>query len=221
MWRLGGKKSDFAMGPGTRFAYQHDARRQPDGSITLFDNGASPKVHDQSRGIVLRLDEEAMNATLVSEYTSPDKPLAGSQGNLQVLPNGNVFIGWGSKPYFSEFSGDGRLLFNASFPGSDQSYRAYRLQWKGRPKDKPTVAVEPGSKGTVTVYASWNGATEVASWQILAGPSFDQLKPIGSAPRSGFETPIKASTSEPYVSVRAKDRSDRVLGTSRAARAMN
>ncbi len=26
IWRLGGKKSDFAMGPGTRFSWQHDAR---------------------------------------------------------------------------------------------------------------------------------------------------------------------------------------------------
>ena len=32
------------MGPGTRFAWQHDARRRPDGTITLFDNGAEPKV---------------------------------------------------------------------------------------------------------------------------------------------------------------------------------
>jgi hypothetical protein len=32
IWRLGGKKSDFEMGPGTRTAYQHDARRQPDGT---------------------------------------------------------------------------------------------------------------------------------------------------------------------------------------------
>src|SRR5215208_5065038 len=77
------KKSDFEMGPGTQRAYQHDARRQRDGTITIFDNGAHPKVHDQSRGIVVELDEEKMSARQLREYTSPKKPLATSQGNMQ------------------------------------------------------------------------------------------------------------------------------------------
>ena len=29
LWRLGGKHSDFAMAPGSAFAWQHDVRRQP------------------------------------------------------------------------------------------------------------------------------------------------------------------------------------------------
>ncbi len=214
MWRLGGEKSDFNMGLGTRTAYQHDARRQPDGTITIFDNGADPKVHDQSRGIVVELDEDKMTATLVSEYTHPDRLLAGSQGNMQVLPNGNVFIGWGNQPIFSEFNSDGELLFDASFPPKHESYRAFSFQWNGQPSDRPAVAAERGPDDEVTLYASWNGATEVATWEVLAGPGPERLKPVGLAPREGFETAITVEITEAYVGVRAKNSSGRVLGIS-------
>src|SRR5215204_3085317 len=111
VWRLGGKKSDFEMGYGTRTDWQHDARRHPDGTITIFDNGGVQK-DVQSRAIVIEVDEEDMSATLVGEYTHPSKILAATQGNVHVLPNGNVFIGWGSEPSFSEFSRDGSFFFN-------------------------------------------------------------------------------------------------------------
>jgi arylsulfotransferase ASST len=217
LWRLGGKKSDFEMGPGTQSAWQHDARRHEDGSITAFDNGAHPKVHDQSRGIIIEIDEEKMSATLLQEYTSPEKLLTTSQGNVQLLPNANVFIGWGSAPFISEFSYDGKLLFNAHFPPDCESYRAFRFPWKGHPTDAPVVVAESGSDDEVTLYTSWNGATEVTRWQVLAGPSPEKLRPVGSSvPRGGFETAITVRTAEPYVGVEARDRSDRVLVTSKA-----
>ena len=218
LWRLGGKQSDFEMGPGTRTVSQHDARRQRDGTITIFDNGAPPEVHEQSRGIVVDLDMEGMSATLVREFTLPNEPLSTSQGNLQVLPNGNVFAGWGSEPYSSEFSHDGKLLFDARFLGSAQSYRAFRLPWSGHPGDDPAVAVERGPDDELTLYTSWNGATEVATWQVLAGSNPDQLEPIGSARWRGFETTIIVRTAEPYVAVQARSASGRVLGTSKAVR---
>ncbi len=222
IWRLGGKKSDFEMGSGTEIAHQHDARRQRDGTITIFDNGAHPWMHGQSRGIVLELDEEKMSATLVREYTSPEKLRATSQANMQVLPNDNVFIGWGSESRFSEFGSDGELLFDAGFPGrgrkKTESYRAFRFPWSGHPADDPAVAAEPASDDEVNVYASWNGATEVTTWEVLAGPSPDQLKPVGSAPWDGFETTIAVRTTEPYVAVKAKDRSGQALGASKAVK---
>jgi hypothetical protein len=205
------------MGPGTRFAYQHDARRQPDGTISIFDNGTTvihsgtPKGTEESRGIVLELDEEEMTATLVREYTHPDKLFADAGGNMQVLPNGNVFIGWGRALVFSEFSKNGELLFSASFP-IDGSYRAFRFPWSGHPSDRPVAVAERTSEEEVRVYASWNGATQVATWEILAGPSPNQLESLGSVPREGFETSMSVRTAEPYVVVRAKHRSGRVLG---------
>jgi hypothetical protein len=137
---------------------------------------------------------------------------------VQVLPNGNVFAGWGSEPYSSEFSHDGKLLFDARFLGSTQSYRAFRLPWSGHPSEDPAVAVERGSDDEVTVYASWNGATDVATWQVLAGPDPDRLEPVGSAPWRGFETTIIVRTAESYVAVQARSASERVLGNSKAVR---
>jgi hypothetical protein len=215
IWRLGGKKSDFEMGEGTRTDWQHHARRQPDGTLTIFDNGGVTK-DVQSRGIVLELDEEAMRATLVREYTHPDGILAATQGSMQVLDNGNVFVGWGSEPFLSEFAADGELLFSADFPIEGESYRAFRFQWEGRPRDEPVVAAEADTGDKVTVYASWNGATEVESWQVLAGPEADRLEPVGSAPRKGFETAITVQTEEPWVGVRARDGAGEPLSTIRA-----
>jgi hypothetical protein len=221
LWRLGGKRSDFEMGPGTGFAYQHDARRQRDGTITIFDNGASPQVHEQSRGIAVDLDTDGMKATLVQEYTHPKGLLSTSQGNLQVLPNGNVFVGRGSKPFISEYSRDGKLLFDAQLSGENQSYRAFRLPWSGRPDEDPAVAAEKGHEDEVTVYASWNGATEVATWRVLAGSGPDELEPLGSGSWKGFETALAVRTDEPYVAVRAEDDSGRVLGVSKAIKPGN
>jgi len=219
IWRLGGKKSDFEMGPGTRFAYQHDARRQPDGTITIFDNGTTvfhngiPEAVEESRGIVLDLDEAKMRATLVREYTHPEKLFADAAGNMQVLPNGNVFIGWGRALGFSEFSKDGELLFDARLAPENKSYRAFRFPWNADPSDQLAATAEHTSEDEVSVYASWNGATQVATWEVLADPSPNRLESLGSVPWDGFEMAMSVRTAEPYVVVRAKHRSGRVLGT--------
>jgi hypothetical protein len=214
-WRLGGKKSDFEMGPGTRTTFQHDARRQRDGTITIFDNGNVSRV-DQSRGIVVEVDEDKMSASLVREYTHPDRLLSDTQGNVQVLPNGNVLVGWGSAPFFSEFNHHGELLFHAAFPTEGETYRAFRFPWSGQPTDDPAIAAELGTEDKVTIYASWNGATEVTTWQVLAGSAPDQLEPLASAPRQGFETVITVRTTESYVGLNATNGSGKVLGTTNA-----
>jgi hypothetical protein len=214
LWRLGGKKSDFEMGEGTETAFQHDTRRHDDGTITIFDNGAHPKVHEQSRAVVLRLDEDNMKSTLLREYASPGKIVSTSQGNAQRLSNGNVLVGWGSAPFVSEFSGDGELLMNARFPPDCESYRAFRFPWKGDPADEPAVAVERRAEGTVAIYASWNGATEVERWEVVSGSGPTLMAPLGSVPREGFETAMLAQTTGPYVAVRALDGSGQILGTS-------
>ena len=215
IWRLGGKQSDFEMGDGTRTLYQHDARRQPDGTITLFDNGGM-YVSEESRIVGIHTDEDGMTATVAREYTHPDGVLALTQGNAQRLPNGNVFVGWGSEPGFSEFHEDGGLLFSASLPPEVESYRAFRHPWTGRPDTLPDLAVSPATDGGVTLYASWNGATGIESWQILAGPATERLEPAGSVPRAGFETVIALRTGAALVAVRALDGSGQALGTSRA-----
>jgi hypothetical protein len=218
IWRLGGKKSDFEMGPGSRFADQHDARRHSDTTITIFDNG-SWNVGAQSYGLELELDEDEMSATLVHQYPHPSGEYSGTQGSTQVLPNTNVFIGWGSNPHFSEFSRDGELLFDASFPPQVESYRAFRFEWSANPTQRElALAAERVSGGVeVRLHASWNGSTQVARWRALAGSDPGRLKPVGgsAAKRDGFETTISLKTSEPYVGVRAEDSSGKALGASK------
>jgi arylsulfotransferase ASST len=214
IWRMGGKKSSFAMATGTTFAWQHDARRQPDGTITLFDDGAAPKVEPQSRGLVLNVDEGLMEVTLRQAYTHGGSTIsASSQGNMQVLPNGDVMVGWGSEPYFTEFNANGDQVLDGKLAGTFQSYRAFRLPWTGQPSDKPSVATAKADGG-VTVYASWNGATGVSRWEALGGTDVAGMKVVGSAARSGFETTIKVSGQPAYVVARALDANGAVLGTS-------
>jgi hypothetical protein len=213
IWRLGGKRSDFSFARQVRFAWQHDARRRPNGTLTLFDNEAAPKVRDQSRGMVLRLDEKNMRAKLVHTYVHDPPILAVDQANMQLLPNGHFLIGWGHEPYITEFGRDGSTLFDARFgkPNGIDSYRAYRFHWVGKPRNPPVVAVA-GKK----VYVSWNGATEVRKWQLLAGPAKKKLKPIRTVTKTGFETAIPLSSDAPWIAVRALDRKDRSLARSAA-----
>src|SRR5918994_3003576 len=168
----------------------------------------------RSRGIVVELDEQKMSAKLVREYTSPQKRLSTSQGNMQLLPNSNVLIGWGSGPYVSEFSDKGELLFDARFPPECESYRAFRFPWKGHPTDVPTAAVERMPEGKAAVYVSWNGATEVTSWEVRSGPGPGLMEPLGSVPRDGFETAMLVQVTGSYLAVRAKDHTGEILGTS-------
>ena len=216
VWRLGGKKSDFRMGPGTAFWWQHDARRQPDGTITLYDDGAAPPREPQSRAIRLRVDMQTKAVTLVSADRLAGV-LAGSQGNSQVLGNGDMLVGWGAVPRVTEFDPAGDVVFDATFPDGEDSYRAYRFSWNGTPTTKPAIATAKGRGGTKTIYASWNGATGVASWQVLAGHEPGELAPVGDRQAaSGFETVLRADTNEEWIAVQALEGSGRVLGTSQA-----
>jgi outer membrane protein assembly factor BamB len=212
--RIGGKHSTVQLAAGAATAYQHDATVLANGTISVFDNGGVPKVHSQSRGLVLSVN--AQSDTVLSQFEHPTPALAsGSQGSIQMLEGGNVFVGWGAEPYFSEFTASGQLLFDAHMHGTYQSYRAYRFAWSGEPTQPPAIAAASASASApITVYASWNGDTQTAIWRVLAGPSATQLVPVASAPRSGFETTIAAPANERYVAVQAISASGAVLGTS-------
>jgi len=214
--RIGGKDSNVKLAPGAATYFQHDATMLSNGTISIFDNGAVPKIHRQSRGIVVAVNGRTGTDSILAQYVHPRPLSSGSQGSMQVLENGDVFLGWGAQPYFSEFSSRGRLLFDAHMHGSYQSYRAYRFPWTGTPAEPPAIAVAAPSAGApVTVYASWNGDTRTASWRVLAGPSPQQLTPVASAARSGFESSITTPAPESYVAVQALDGAGNVLGTSR------
>ena len=202
------------MRAGAGFAWQHDARRQPDGTMTVFDNGATPAVEKRSRALILDVDEDSMTATCSHEYTHR-RVLAGSQGNVQLLGNGNVFVGWGEVPRVSEFDHAGRIVFDAELGHEYECYRAFRLPWTGRPADAPALALAGGGAGrALTAYASWNGATEVRDWQLLAGGDPDALIPVVRTRARGFETTLRAPAASRYFAVQALDRWGNTLGRS-------
>jgi Arylsulfotransferase (ASST) len=215
---VGGKGTSVKMGPGTATAWQHDARTLPDGSISVFDNGAVPKVHPYSRVVVEKVDPASGSVVLERQYTHNAALLSGSQGDAQPQPNGDEFVGWGASPYFTEYTAAGQVVFDAYMPPGDESYRALRFAWDGRPTTAPALSIAR-SGHTGIAYASWNGATDVAAWQLLAGSSASRLAPVGGAPRSGFETAIGVpATAGPYLAVHALAADGSVLGTSAATK---
>src|SRR5215475_6769451 len=213
-WRLGGKKSDFTSGPGAAFSWQHDARMPGPDTLTLFDNASAPPEEKQSRALVLGVDDKAMRVTLKRAFTHPAGLLADNQGSMQLLPDGRAFVGWGAEPYFSEFASHGELLLNGQFPLNDQSYRAFTSSWSGRPPGRPAVVVLPNPARGSAVHVSWNGATEVETWAVLAGKTPSTLAAAGSQRRAGFETVISVNSEGPYFAVTAHDASGRQLGRS-------
>jgi Arylsulfotransferase (ASST) len=218
LWRLGGKHASLRMGAGTGFAWQHDVRWQSDGTLTIFDDGATPKAHSQSRAIRERIDWATRSVSLVGRYVHGPALLAGSQGNEQLLGDGDSFVGWGELPYMTEYGANGEVLFDAHFPAPGQSYRAFRFPWSGTPAggDPPAAAVHASSPGEATVYASWNGATSIASWRVLAGETPATLAAVATAPDGGFETAIALQSTAADFAVQALGSEGQVLGTSPA-----
>jgi hypothetical protein len=218
-WRLGGKHSTFTLGSGVAFAWQHDAQQLPDGTISLFDNEASPGEATQSRVIDIALDQRAHTATLVRQLTHPGEAiLSDSQGDAQLLPNGDNFVGWGQPGAVSELSASGQLTFELRLATPAGTYRAFRYAWLGQPTTRPALAVAAPAGGHTELYASWNGATDVASWRVLAGASSRALRSVLVKPAAGFETAIAAPTTLRFIRVDALSASGAVLGSSVVAR---
>jgi hypothetical protein len=218
IWRLGGKHSTFTLGAGVHFAWQHDARLEPNGTITIFDNENTPREAAASRAIDVSLDTQTHSATLVWALTHPLwRVLAASQGSVQLLGDGDTFVGWGQNGPFSEFSPSGQLLFDMHFLDTD-TYRAYRYQWSAQPLTRPSLVASNTAAGTTQLYVSWNGATDVASWSVFAGASPTSQPPVGNYPATGFETAITLPASEPYVAVQALSATGAVLKSSNVVR---
>jgi hypothetical protein len=208
IWRLGGRSSNFAIEPVAGFAWQHDARRQPDGSLTMMDNG-----YTLSRALVLDVDDVGFNVNLARAYTRGTKFHSLSQGNVQILPNGNVFVGWGAQPYISEFTADGDLVFDAELGSAYVTYRAYRTPWVSQGDGTPTVSASRSGHGW-NVYASWSGDTRVTHWIADAGTDLTALEPVAAVERTGFETGLRVPSTYTQVQLRGVDASGQTLARS-------
>ncbi|BCJ98999.1 arylsulfotransferase family protein [Anaerocolumna chitinilytica] len=227
IWQLGGKHSDFTISPDASFSWQHDARYRADNRISMFDDAccasSTSPPQCQSHGLILELDFCNMTAIALRKYFHCPPLYVPSQGNVQKLPNGNQLIGWGQKPYLSEFEEAGNtisepcinILYDVQFPNENMSYRAFKNKWIGLPLYSPSIAAVKTSDCT-EIYASWNGSTETAAWQVLSGPSPCCLTVIiERLPRTGFETHAKINSECAYYQVNALDSCGHVIGTSR------
>jgi EmrB/QacA subfamily drug resistance transporter len=221
IWTLGGKDSSFSVPKNAHFEWQHDAQISGN-TVTMFDDhccyitgaGVYLSATGPSRGLELKIDTQNHTAKEISQYSLFGGTVESEyMGNLQILPNGDRFVGWGQAPFMSLYSKSGKLLFDAALPDPDMSYRAYVQSWVGKPTYPPS-GVATTTSGHTTVYASWNGATQVTSWKVVSGSGGSQV--LGSAKRNGFETTIHLSTTAASYKVEALDAKGHVLGTSKA-----
>ncbi len=224
-WRLGDRQSSFKLGPGTRFYWQHDAEFQPGGLISVFDNGSDPPEEKRSRGLLLRPEPASHRVSLVRQFVNPTKTLlASSQGNLLNLSPegdtaGNWLMGYGGLPNFTEYGPSGEVLLDGTLGRNVQGFRTYLSPWSGHPQGGPSLAVGAGAGGSAAVAVSWNGATEVVSWRVLAGPSPGSLAVVASAPKSGFQTTIPITPKPAYLAVQALDAAGATIGVSATIKA--
>src|SRR5204863_235491 len=73
------------------------------------------------------------------------------------------------------------------------SYRALPAQWTGRPAGAPRIAAHR-RRGLVDVWASWNGATQISRWRIVAGG-----QPAATVPFADLETKATVRTNASQV----------------------
>jgi hypothetical protein len=226
-WTLGGKHSSFKLGRGAQFQWQHDVELHKS-QVSMYDdhccgfNSAGKVIltNSPSRALVLTLNTGKHTASVARSISRNRGFDSTFLGNAEFIPNGNVLVSWGSTPYFSEYSKTGKLLLDVSWPGnarsiSNESYRAYLENWTATPFYPPSGAVRT-SKGKATVYASWDGATAVSAWRVLAGSSSKHLATVvRKANRTGFETAINLPHTYNTYEVEALDGRGRVIGTSK------
>ena len=217
-WTLGGKNSNFHLDSGANFEWQHDAVLHRNGLLTLFDDASYPPEESESSAKELRINASSHTVSLVARFTHSPPLTTGAEGSVELFNDRKVFVGWGQTQQFSEYAPSGHQVFNGSFIAPVNTYRAYRFQWPGQPKTRGALAVSPGPNGGVTIYASWNGATNVAAWRVLGGRTPKTLTPVGNAKRRGFETAIHVHSEPRYFAAQALDGHGHVLRQTVAVR---
>ncbi len=214
-WTLGGKKSSFAMGEGARFRLQHDVELHSTHTVSVFDDEYASPSRLPARAIVLNLNYRSRTATLQAVYHHHGLTV-NSQGNVQLLPDGGAFVGWGQAGWTSEYSRSRRSIFEMRFKGTAiNSYRAYLLHWVGTPSTRPAVVTKVLPGGGIKVYVSWNGSTQTRRWEVLGGGSPNSLHKLATVPSEGFQTAVKIGVKPNFIKVVAKGARGRTLASSR------
>ena len=139
------------------FCYQHDARANPDGSYSLFDDGGGgPGCNHPARGMLFHLNVAGKIATLVKGYRHSPDIFTQFTGSMRVQSNGDALVNWANVPQLTEFGSDGSVRLDMRL--AQFSYRAVRSVWHGV-SDRPPDMVVQTPAGHPTAYVSWNGET--------------------------------------------------------------
>ncbi len=235
IWKLDGKASSFHIHKNATFCFQHHARflEQYDDIeiISLYDNsahgtehGGGHEVHTAptSSGKILKLNTTSWEAELVQDYLPPDGLLSKSQGSMQVLPNGNTLVNWGSEGALTEYLSNGTPIFHAYVDSgllgvAVENYRAFRYNWTGLPNEEPAIVALSSEEGT-TIYVSWNGDTETKLWRFYTNDkeTYGGKTLLGEVYRTSFETKLEVpGTKLQEVSAEAVDIHGKVIGATR------
>jgi hypothetical protein len=201
MWKLGGKNSTFHFTNDGGPSYQHDARVVGRNTYSIFDNGVT-RSPNYSRGVTYKLDLTKHTATAMGILRHKPDLYSNIEGSSRSLPNGHRLIGWATTGVATEYSGK-TVVFESKIL-SASSYRTFRSAWHGTPQSPPSLGVRRNGTA-VTASASWNGATDVVGWQVLAGPDAQHLKVVRTVPYTGFQMTqtVAAATSDHVFAVRA------------------
>jgi len=204
------------MGSGAAFWFEHDVELHDGDLFSVFDDGATPAREPASRALLLRLQPSARRVEVVVAFSHPGV-LAAALGNVQLLAGGTMVVGWGTAPYYSELSRSGTLLYDARLPAKDDSYRAYRYGWVGRPDTTPLLSASLQG-GSLHLAMSWNGETGISRWRILTGATSSRLRTVATVANGGFQTTASIVRPGAVVEVEALASSGQVLGHSAAVR---
>ncbi|KIW87636.1 uncharacterized protein Z519_11610 [Cladophialophora bantiana CBS 173.52] len=227
IWRLNGAKSDYVL-DGFQFSSQHDARFISDNEthtvLSLFDNGTNGfnQTQPHSTGQIIVVDHRTKVATCILNLDPPfvdgHAHISKSQGNMQILPNGGIIMGWGNDAFWTEYAPETHeiIFYGALAWTNTMNYRVHKFDnWVGMPLTKPALWAFSKDGRDMMVYVSWNGATEVKSWRFYGGESkqgpWEEIKTV---PKNGFETISRLDGAYTYSYAEALDKDGQILGTS-------
>ncbi|KEQ76484.1 hypothetical protein M436DRAFT_69474 [Aureobasidium namibiae CBS 147.97] len=236
LWTLSGKSPDIDHSNGFNFSWQHDARyiyeNQTTSIISFFDNAGvgideeSKTTGNWSRAVVVEFNTfvRPMTTRILHSYDRPDHEISIARGNMQTLSNSNVFIGWATHGLISELTQDGSPVMEAKFRDPKMStYRSYKFNFTGHPHFPPvTKSIVYGSSpktANTFHYISWNGATDVHSWNLYGATknSSESFSLLAKVEKTDFETMYMTKDYIAFVYVEAIDVDGRIMRASIAA----
>jgi len=191
IWKMGGNSQNqdqaqiliITGDPEGAFHAQHDARFEPNGDISLYDN-QSWDASSVARGVEYQIDIGAGTATLVWSYQSPDGQHSYATGSFRRLNGGtDNIIGWGVKPgaLFTEVDASGNVLLDVSFPNGELAYRVQKVApadldhdllraTAGLPAFSSTADTDPTATGSGVTLSAIEGASLTGAVASFSDP---------------------------------------------------